>query len=63
MVREAEKYNGLPLADLNIFETLTGGGPTWSATGRVYFYYPGTADVGMGAAAEIRGRSFSCWSR
>ncbi len=23
-----------------------------------YFYYPGTADVGMGAAVEIQGRSF-----
>ena len=31
---EAEKYNGLPLADLNILEMLAGGGPTWWSTAR-----------------------------
>ncbi len=30
-LREAAKYNGLPLADLNLLETMTGRGLTWSA--------------------------------
>ncbi len=55
---EAEKYNGLPLADLNILETLSRWRPYLTGTRESYFYYPGTADVGMGAAAEIQGRSF-----
>jgi arylsulfatase len=55
---EAEKYNGLPLSDLNILETLSRWRPYLTGTRQSYFYYPGTADVGMGAAAEIGGRSF-----
>ena len=55
---EAEKYNGLPLADLNVLETLSRWRPYLSGTRESYFYYPGTADVGMGAAVEIQGRSF-----
>lgn len=56
---EAAKYNGLPLADLNIFETLTRWRPYLVADRTTFTYYPGTADVGIGAAVEIRGQSFS----
>ena len=56
---EAAKYNGLPLADLNLLETLTQWRPYLAADRKTYTYYPGTAEVGIGAAAEIRGQSFS----
>ena len=56
---EADRYNGLPLADLNIFETLTRWRPYLVGERTTFTYYPGTADVGIGAAVEIRGRSFS----
>jgi arylsulfatase len=56
---EAEKYNGLPLGDLNVFETLTRFRPTLSAGQKTFTYYPGTAPVGTGAMAELRGQSFS----
>jgi hypothetical protein len=56
---EAEKYNGLPLADLNLVETMTRWRPYLSGTRDAYSYYPGTADVGIGAAVEIQGRSFA----
>jgi arylsulfatase len=56
---EAAKYNGLPLADLNIFETLGRFRPYLVAEQSSYTYYPDCADVGIGAAAELRGRSFS----
>jgi arylsulfatase len=56
---EADKYNGLPLADLNILETMTRYRPYLTGTRESYTYYPGTADVGMGAAVEIQGRSFA----
>ena len=46
---EAEKYNGLPLSDLNILETLSRWRPYLTGTRESYFYYAGTADVGMGA--------------
>jgi arylsulfatase len=55
---EADKYNGLPLSDLNMMETMTRFRPYLTGTRESYFYYPGTADVGMGAAVEISGRSF-----
>ena len=55
---EAEKYNGLPLSDLNILETLSRWRPYLTGTRESYSYYAGTADVGMGASAEIQGRSF-----
>jgi arylsulfatase len=55
---EAQKYNGLPLADLNILETMTRWRPYLAGSRESYLYYPGTADVGMGAAVEIQGRSF-----
>jgi arylsulfatase A-like enzyme len=56
---EAAKYNGLPLADLNLLETLTRWRPYLSADRKTFTYYPGTAEVGIGAAVEIRGQSFS----
>jgi len=56
---EADKYNGLPLGDLNIFETLGRFRPYLSVDRKNFTYYPGTAEVGTGAAAEIRGQSFS----
>jgi arylsulfatase len=56
---EAAKYNGLPLADLNIFETLTRFRPYLAADRKNFTYYPGTAEVGVGAMVELRGQSFS----
>jgi len=56
---EADKYNGLPLADLNLMETLTRFRPYLVGERSSYIYYPDCADVGIGAAAEIRGRSFA----
>ena len=59
---EADKYNGLPLADLNILETMTRWRPYLVGDRSTYTYYPDTAEVGMGAAAEIRGRSFAVFA-
>src|SRR6516165_5101440 len=56
---EAAKYNGLPLADLNLMETMTRSRPYLVGERSSYIYYPNCADVGIGAAAEIRGRSFA----
>ncbi|MFA4083710.1 arylsulfatase [Mycobacteroides salmoniphilum] len=56
---EAAKYNGLPLADLNILETLTRWRPYLAGERTSFTYYPNTAEVGLGAAVEIRGQSFS----
>jgi arylsulfatase len=56
---EAAKYNGLPLADLNLMEMLTRFRPYLVGERNSYIYYPDCADVGIGAAAEIRGRSFA----
>jgi arylsulfatase len=56
---EADRYNGKPLADLNILETMSRWRPYLAGTRESYTYYPGTADVGMGAAVEIQGRSFA----
>jgi len=56
---EAAKYNGLPLADLNIFETMSAWRPYLAGERTNYIYYPNSAEVGMGAAVELRGQSFS----
>lgn len=56
---EAAKYNGLPLGDLNIFETLGRWRPYLAVDRTNFTYYPDTAEVGTGAAAELRGQSFS----
>jgi arylsulfatase A-like enzyme len=56
---EATKYNGLPLADLNIVEMLGRWRPYLVGDRTSFTYYPNTAEIGMGAAAEIQGRSFA----
>ena len=56
---EAEKYNGLPLADLNVFEMLGRTRPSVSGDRTSYTYYPNTASVSVGACVNITGRSFS----
>ena len=56
---EAAKYNGLPLSDLNILETLMRSRPYLAGDRATFTYYPNTAEVGIGAAVEIRGRTFS----
>jgi arylsulfatase A-like enzyme len=56
---EADKYNGLPLADLNILETMMRYRPYLTGERKSFTYYPGAAEVGMGAAAEPRGQSIS----
>ncbi|MEV0338154.1 arylsulfatase [Nocardia sp. NPDC050713] len=56
---EAAKYNGLPLADLNILETLNRWRPYLVVDRTNFTYYPGTAEVGVGAGVEIRGQSYS----
>ena len=56
---EAGKYNGLPLADLNILETMMRFRPYLTGERKSFTYYPDAAEVGMGAAAEPRGQSLS----
>jgi len=56
---EAARYNGLPLADLNVFETSSRWRPYLTGERTTFFYYPGSADLGIGAAVDIRGRSFT----
>jgi arylsulfatase len=56
---EAGKYNGLPLADMNILETLMRSRPYLAGDRTTFTYYPNTAEVGIGAAVEIRGQTFS----
>ncbi len=56
---EAGKYNGLPLADLNILETIMRFRPYLTGERKSFTYYPDAAEVGMGAAAEPRGQSIS----
>jgi arylsulfatase len=59
---EAEKYNGLPLGDLNVFETFSRWRPLLSGERQSFTYYPDNAEVGIGAAAELRGQSFSVFA-
>ena len=56
---EAAKYNGLPLADFNLLETFSRPRPSLAGGRSTYTFYPGGADVGLGAGGEVRGRSFS----
>ena len=56
---EAGRYNGLPLADLNMLETFMRFRPMLSAGLTTATYYPQTAPVGLGAMIEPRGNSFS----
>lgn len=56
---EAAKYNGMPLNDLDFISAITRYRPTYGAKRDSAVYYPGLAEVGPGAALEIRGRSFA----
>ena len=56
---EAAKHNGLPLGDLNIFETMLRFRPYLSVDRKSFTYYPDAAEVGVGAGVELRGQSFS----
>jgi hypothetical protein len=56
---EAAKYNGLPLGDLNIFETLTRFRPHLTVDRKTFTYYPDAAEVTTGAAPMLGGQSFS----
>lgn len=60
---EAAKYNGLPLADLNILETIGRWRPYLAGDRTSYTYYPHTAEVPLGACAELRGQSFALLAR
>jgi arylsulfatase len=59
---EAAKYNGLPLADFSLLETLSRQRPSLAGARSTYTYYPDAADVGLGAGGEVRGRSFSVFA-
>ncbi|QUR67488.1 sulfatase-like hydrolase/transferase [Mycobacterium spongiae] len=56
---EAAKYNGLPLGDLSILENMGRARPFLVVNRTSFTYYPGIAGVGLGAAAELLGQSFS----
>ena len=56
---EADKYNGLPLADFNIGEVIGRPRPSLAGDRSRYVYYPHTAPVPLGACVNIAGRSFS----
>ncbi|HEU4362512.1 MAG TPA: arylsulfatase [Mycobacterium sp.] len=60
---EADKYNGLPLADLNIVEMMGRWRPYLSRDRTSFTYYPHTAEVPLGACVELRGQSFSVLAR
>jgi arylsulfatase len=60
---EADKYGGLPLADLNILEMTTRERPYLAGDRTSYTYYPHTAEVPLGACVDLRGRSFSVLAR
>jgi arylsulfatase len=55
---EAKKNNGLPLDDRTAVEQLGIERPAQEPTRDRYIYYPGTAPVPEGVAANIRGRSY-----
>ncbi|SUD48535.1 Arylsulfatase [Nocardia otitidiscaviarum] len=56
---EAEKYHGLLLNDLDIITASARPRPTLGRARDSRVYYPGSAEVGPGAALEINGRSFA----
>jgi arylsulfatase len=60
---EADKYDGLPLADLNIVEMMGRWRPYLAGQRNSYTYYPNTAEVPLGACAALRGRSFAVLAR
>ncbi|MGV9666333.1 arylsulfatase [Nocardia niigatensis] len=56
---EAEKYNGMPLNDLDFVSAMMRYRPTYAKGLDRAVYYPDSAEVGPGAALEILGRSFA----
>ena len=56
---EARKYSGMPLNDLDIVATMMRDRPSFAKSRDHAVYYPGLAEVGPGAALEVRGRSFA----
>ncbi|MFA5708637.1 arylsulfatase, partial [Mycolicibacterium sp.] len=56
---EAAKYNGLPLADLDVFAMFGRWRPYLVGDRQRFTYYPGAAEVGPGAGVELRGQTFS----
>ncbi|MCH9734986.1 MAG: arylsulfatase [Actinomycetia bacterium] len=56
---EAQKYNGLPLSDLNMMEMVGRWRPSLAGERSSYVYYPDTAPVSVGGCVNILGRSFS----
>jgi arylsulfatase len=60
---EAGKYNGWPLADLNVVEMRGRWRPYLTGGRTSYTYYPHTAEVPLGACAELRGQSFAVLAR
>ncbi len=56
---EVQKYNGLPLSDLNVLETVGRWRPSLTGERSSYVYYPDTAPVPVGGCVNILGRSFS----
>ncbi|QKT10847.1 arylsulfatase [Rhodococcus sp. W8901] len=56
---EAEKYGGLPLNDLDMVSAFLRYRPYLTGARESFVYYPDAAEVGPGAALEMRGRSFS----
>lgn len=61
---EAAKYNGLPLGDLNILETLARWRPPSLAVDRTNFtYYPDIAEVGAAPPPNCADSPSRCWPR
>ncbi|MDH6281657.1 arylsulfatase [Prescottella agglutinans] len=56
---EAAKYDGLPLNDLDVLSAFLRFRPYLTGARESFVYYPDVAEVGPGAALEMRGRSFS----
>lgn len=56
---EAAKYDGLPLNDLDVLSAFLRYRPYLTGARESFVYYPDAAEVGPGAALEMRGRSFS----
>ncbi|MFM1727688.1 arylsulfatase [Prescottella soli] len=56
---EAAKYDGLPLNDLDVLSAFLRFRPYLTGARESFVYYPDAAEVGPGAALEMRGRSFS----
>ncbi|QCQ90375.1 arylsulfatase [Rhodococcus sp. SGAir0479] len=60
---EAAKYDGLPLNDLDVLSAFLRARPYLTGARESFVYYPDAAEVGPGAALEMRGRSFSVLAR